>query len=156
MEKLLKSASAAALLLALLVPAACRQIENPGKIYPQSPTVEDTRSKTISRNLPEDIPVPRDMTYVTRLNQSFGYSEGGVRLGRYHLWGNVPGDEVAAFYRETMPQRPYGWTLVNEQSHGATNVLHFRKDSDRVDISIGPEQSSTIAEISLNAEARNP
>ena len=45
------------------------------------------------------------MTYVTRLNQSFGYFEGGVRVGRFHLWGYVPGDEVAAFYREQMPNR---------------------------------------------------
>ena len=156
MEKLLKSGCAAALLLFAVASSGCRQLENPGKVYPQSPTVEDTRSNTITRHLPEDIPVPRDMTYITRLNQSFGYFEGGVRVGRFHLWGYVPGDEVATFYREQMPMRPYGWTFVNEQSHGATNVMHFRKDSDRCDISIGPEDSATIAEISLNTEARNP
>lgn len=150
------NAAGASLLLLVALGAGCRQIENPGKIYPNSPSVEDTRSKTITHHLPEDIPVPRDMTYVTRSNRSFSYYEGGVRVGRFHLWGNVQGDEVAAFYRERMPQRPYGWTLVNEQANGASSVMHFRKDSDLVDITIGPEDSATVAVISLNAQSKNP
>jgi hypothetical protein len=154
MKRPMKAGWASAILLLAL--AGCRQIENPGKIYPESPTVEDTRSKTITHHLPDDIPVPRDMTYVTRSNRSFSYYEGGVRVGRFHLWGTVDGAEVAAFYRERMPQRPYGWTLVNEQTQGATNVMHFRKDSELCDVSIGPEDSAIIAIISLNAQSRTP
>jgi hypothetical protein len=154
--KMLTKAGGALALVLLATGAGCRQIENPGKVYPQSPTVEDTRSKAITRNLPEDIPVPRDMTYITRANQSFSYLEGGVRVGRFHLWGNVARDDVTTFYRDRMPQRPYGWTLVNEQSQGATSVMHFRKDSDLLDISVGPEDSATIAVISLNTTSKNP
>ena len=55
-----------------------------------------------------------------------------------------------------MPQRPYGWTLVNEQANGGSSVMHFRKDSELVDITIGPEDSATVAVISLNAQSKNP
>jgi hypothetical protein len=155
MKKLMKAGGTSVLLL-LALGAGCRHLENPGKVYPQSPTVEDTRSKTITHHLPDDVPVPRDMTYVTRSNRSFSYYEGGVRVGRFHLWGNVSRDEVVAFYRDRMPQRPYGWTLVNEQSEGAMNVMHYRKDSDLCDISIGPEDGATVAVISLNAQSKIP
>jgi hypothetical protein len=147
--------TSARLALLFLIPcAACRQVENPGKVFPESPSVEDTRSREITRNPPEDIPVPRDMLYETRLNKSFSYLQGGVRVGRFHYWGSVPAEEVLVFYRERMPQRPYGWTFVSEQSKGPTTNLYFRKDSDRIEVSIGPENAGTVAIISLNTEAQ--
>lgn len=151
MEMLRKSRGVIALML-FVAAGGCRQVENPGKVFPQSPTVEETRSKEIGRNQPEDIPVPRDMEYVTRENKSF-YS-ATARVGRFHYWGNVPADEVAVFFRERMPQRPYGWTLVNEQAHGPTTTMHFQKGSERCEVSIGPQDAATVAVINLNAQSR--
>jgi hypothetical protein len=151
----LSKTRAGIVLAIVLACAGCRQVENPGKVWPASPTVEDTRSHEISRNPPEDIPVPRDMLYVTRANQSFSYLQGGVRVGRFHYWGNVPTEEVVVFYRDRMPQRPFGWTLVGEQSQGATTKLSFRKDADRLEVSVGPEDAATVAVISLNIENTN-
>lgn len=151
---------AGSLFVTLLATAAmlcgCRQVENPGKVFPNSPSVEDTRSREVTRNPPPDLPVPRDMLYVTRANQSFSYLQGGVRVGRFHYWGNVGLDEVVAFYRERMPQRPYGWTLVNEQSNGTSTRLSFRKDADRLDVSVSPEDSATLAVLALNIESNTP
>jgi hypothetical protein len=155
MESTRKSGAAIALLV-LIACASCRQVENPGKVWPASPTVEDTRSHEISRNPPPDLPVPRDMLYQTRENKSFSYLQGGVRVGRFHYWGNVPTDEVVGFYRERMPQRPYGWTFVNEQSQGPVTKLSFRKDSEHCAVSIGPENNGTVAVITLNTESTNP
>lgn len=138
----------------VLAASGCRQVENPGKVFPQSPSVEDTRSKEISRNPPEDIPVPRDMQYITRANQSFSYLQGGVRVGRFHFWGNVTTEDVAIFYRERMPQRPYGWTLVNEKSQGAVTTMQFQKTSDHLELRIEPEGGSTVAVVSLNTQSR--
>jgi hypothetical protein len=153
METLRKSRGLVALVL-LVAASGCRQVENPGKVFPQSPTVEDTRSKEIQIDQLPDIPVPRDMTYITRGNQSFSYAQGGVRVGRFHYWGNVPIDEVVAFYRERMPQKPYGWTLVNEQSQGGMTTMQFQKTSDHLEVRIGPEGSSTISVVSLNTQSR--
>jgi hypothetical protein len=150
------STPTAGITLFLLACAGCRQLENPGKVWPASPSVDATRSAEISRNTPTDIPVPRDMLYVTRANQSFSYLQGGVRVGRFHYWGNVPADEVVVFYRERMAQRPYGWTLVSESSQGPATKMSFQKDADRVDVSVSPEDGATVAVISLNTETRTP
>jgi hypothetical protein len=155
MEKARKSRGLVALLF-LLALSSCRQVENPGKVFPQSPTVDETRSDEISRNPPPDLPVPRDMLYETRLNQSFSYLQGGVRVGRFRYWGNVPHEEVVGFYRERMPQRPYGWTLVNEESRGSATRLFFRKDDDRVEVSVSPENSATVAILYLNTQSSSP
>lgn len=139
-------------LVLLLATASCRQVnrqlENPGKVYPQSPTVDETRSKEIERDLPKDIPVPRDMLLDTAGNVSF-YQEK-ARVGRWRFKGYVSTEDVAVFYRERMPERAYGWTLVNEQARGSATSMHFQKGSERVDVTIQPEASMAVAVIVLN------
>jgi hypothetical protein len=143
-------------LLALLASAGCRQVEhtveNPGKVYPQSPSVEDTRSKEIERDQPPDIPVPRDMMLDVTGNQSFYQDKARVGRGRYKS-SSVSVEDAATFYRERMPQRPYGWTLVNEQTRGGMTTMHFQKASEKVDITISPEGSETVAVVILNNQA---
>lgn len=156
MHGLRKSSGATALLL-LLALTSCRQLENPGKTFPNSPGVDATRSHEVTRHPPQDIPVPRDMIYETRLNQSFSYFQGGVRVGRFRYWGNVPQQEVVVFYRERMADHPYGWTLVNERTSGNATTLSFRKDSDNCDVRIEPDASqATVATLYLNTQSTTP
>jgi hypothetical protein len=155
MENIRKSSGCLALSFLLLC-GACRQVENPGKVFPESPTVEDTRSHEVSRNPPEDIPVPRDMLYETANNVSFSYLQGGVRVGRFSYWGNLSTEDVVAFYRERMPQRPFGWTLVNEGVQNSRTRLSYRKEADRLDLDISPGRGGTVAVIYLNTQNNNP
>jgi hypothetical protein len=132
----------------LLAAASCQHLENPGKVYPQSPKVHETRSIEIERDMARDIPVPRDMILETAGNVS--YYQEKARVGRWRLKGYVSMEDVAVFYRERMPERPYGWTLVNEQARGSATTMSFQKGSERAEVTIQPEDSATVAVIILN------
>ena len=90
-------------ILACCAFAACTQIENPGRVVPGSPSVEDTQSRCLQRVQFDDVPIPRGFEYVTRGNRSFSYEGGGVRVGRFEYWGRTALQETAAFFKETGP-----------------------------------------------------
>lgn len=126
-------ASAVAVLL-----TACANGPEMGSGDPRDPTADVVRSRELHRNQFEDIPVPQGFDYVKEGGWSFGYAQGGVRVGRFRYLGPTPIDEVADFYKRTMGLRAFDWNLVSEGSNDARSVtLDFRKgrQSCRVQVS---------------------
>jgi hypothetical protein len=131
----------------------CEQLDNPGKLTPGSPGVAGTRSAELQRSQLDDVPVPRDMALITRANQSFSYSSGSVRVGRFKYYGSVSVEECVDFYRNTMPLSAYGWTPSNERVERETASLSFVKNADRCDIEIKREGGATTLLVLVNCEA---
>ena len=132
-------------ILACCAFAACTQIENPGTVVPGSPSVEDTQSRCLQRVQFEDVPIPWGFEYVTRGNRSFSYEGGGVRAGRFEYWGRTPLQETAAFFKETLVLRAYGWQLVSEDDdpRERSTTLKFRKRNQNCEIKIRQEAGDT-------------
>jgi hypothetical protein len=145
-------ATALCLLVFGAVGAACEQIENPGKIVPGSPNVQETRSVELQRNQLDDLPVPRDLTLVTRANQSFSYVASGVRVGRFLYRGPTPVDQVVGFLRENLPLSAYGWTPTAELIEGGTARLTYQKGPDRLVASVSREEGATTLLVQVNYE----
>jgi hypothetical protein len=142
-----------ALLMLGTLTLGCEQLENPGKLTPGSPGVTGTRSVELQRSQLDDIPVPRDMTLVTRANQSFSYSSANVRVGRFKFYGPVSVEESVDFYRNNMPLSAYGWTPSNERVERDTATLSFVKNADRCDIELKREGGATTLHVLVNCEA---
>jgi hypothetical protein len=145
-------ATAFSLLFFLAAGAACEQLDNPGKVVPGSPTVQETRSSELQRSQLDDVPVPRDLTLVTRANQSFSYVGSGVRVGRFLYRGPVPVDQVVSFLRENMPLSAYGWTPTSESVDGPVARLSFQKGPDRCELDVSREDGATSLLIMVNYE----
>jgi hypothetical protein len=144
--------TALCLLFLLTAGVACEQIENPGKVVPGSPTVQETRSTELQRSQLDDVPVPRDLTLVTRANQSFSYVASGLRVGRFLYRGPVPVDQVVSFLRENMPLSAYGWTPTAESVDGPVARLSFQKGADRCALEVSREDGATTLLIMVNYE----
>ncbi len=131
--------------------AGCaEQIENPGKIMPGSPAVSDTQSQHLQRVQFSDIPVPSGFELVTRGNRSFSFQGGGVRVGRYLYWGKQTQEEVAAFYRRTMPLATYGWSRKTETHENDINTLVFAKNEASCVVSIQKEDDATVIHLKVS------
>lgn len=153
MSKPLRSTASVSMLgLVLVVFAACEQIENPGKVTPGTPQVNETRSDELQRNQFEDVPVPRDMQLVTRANQSFGYAAAGVRVGRYLYRGALAPEQVVGFLRENMPISAYGWTPASESVDGPVARLVYQKGADRCVLDVRREDGATSLLVMVNYE----
>jgi hypothetical protein len=84
---------------------------------------------------------------------NFSFYDDKARVGKWRFLGqSTTTEDVAAFYRERMPQRAYGWTLINEQNRASTTTMHFQKASERLDLTIEPEGSATAAVLILNSQ----
>ena len=141
-------------ILALLTGAlggCAEQIENPGKIMPGSPSVSDTQSQHLQRVQFADVPVPRGFELVTRGNRSFSFQGGGVRLGRFRYWGKQTREEVAAFYRRTMPLSTYGWSSKADKEDKDVSTLVFAKDDDSCVVSIREEGGATVIHLKVSS-----
>jgi hypothetical protein len=141
-------------LLGCLLVSGCRQVDNPGKLAPGSPDVEATRSVELQRHQLYDVPVPRDMTLITRANQSYSYVAPGVRVARLRYRGDVSVEESIDFLRRTMPLSAYGWTSSGERTEGETSILDFVKGGDRCEARAFREDGATTLLIHVNCDFR--
>lgn len=112
----------------LMFVACTEQLENPRTMNPAQPSVDETRSRELQRAQMDDVPVPARFELVDRENRSFSYEEGGVKLCDQHYWGQLDAEHVAAFYKDTMGARPYGWTSKGDALSSGTRSLTFAKD----------------------------
>ena len=130
--------------LAALLTGCSHQVENPGKLLPGSPSVEQTRSSELRRAQFADIPVPNGFELVTRGNRSYTYQGGGVRLAALRYWGKQSPAAVAAFYRRTMPLQAYGWAASGERLESGVSVLGFNKELQTCEVTIEKKGRATV------------
>jgi len=103
-----------------------------------------------------DLAAPSTAVYRDADCQSYALRSEGFRCGRFLY--DFPGAEadVVRFYRETMTQIPYGWTLDGEErtGEGSTRLL-FRKRADRctVDVDRIPDRQTIVLLIRVNPRA---
>lgn len=128
----------------------CEALDDPSKLPPGSPDVEDTRSTALRRIQFEDLPVPAQMSLVTSGNRSFSYAGGGVRVGRFHYVGSLDPDLVTSFYQDNMVLRAFGWKLVSSDKRSNENVLKFAKSEQECTIRVGRENGYTFAHVDVN------
>ncbi|MFQ5843907.1 MAG: hypothetical protein ACE5JG_02865 [Planctomycetota bacterium] len=93
-------------------------------------------SREIGTEIFEDVPSPAAARYDDAGGRSFSFQGPAYRCGRFvfSIEGTV--EEAASFYRGTMTQPPYSWTLTNEKMDGAVLVLSFEKGEDRCVVQI--------------------
>ncbi len=135
-----------------ILSGCAQQIENPGKIMPGSPTVEDTQSTELQRTQFTDIPVPVGFELVTRGNRSFSFQGGDVRLAKYRYWGMQSPEVVAAFYRRTMSLDTYGWSPLSESTEDGTSTLAFVKNPDSCVVTIHEEDGATVIRVNVSPQ----
>lgn len=117
---------------------------------PTRPTEDAARSMELTRSQFDDIPVPRDFTYVNKGNQSFSYSQGGVRVGKFRYWGQDPVDDVVSFYKRTMSLMAYDWQFVSESEEQlGLPILQFAKGRQSCTIRVAKIVGSTQVDIDV-------
>jgi len=100
-------------------------------------TSPPTASRYLTYELFEDIPAPGSAVYRDRDSESFSYRSKNYRCARFTY--DYPGTEsdAARFYRSTMTQVSYGWTLTGEEKAGVgSTLLTFVKNADRVTVAL--------------------
>ncbi len=87
-------------------------------------------STVLTDEIFEDLPAPATAAFEPA--GSFSFQGSAYRCGRFFYSFNGSGEECAQFYRGTMTQPPYSWTLTEETSPGQ-HTLHmvFTKGEDR-------------------------
>lgn len=137
------------LLLAVMMAAVgCRQVEeteNPissGLSEMGATTAPDRRSTSVelSRMQFDDVPVLDGFFLRNHRNETFSYSYGSRRVGRFVYWGREGREEeVIQRYLELMPKDPYNWSLSSPRQ-GAEWRLEFTKPGSRCEISLSRER----------------
>lgn len=129
--------------LSLVFGACSEQVENPRTLNPAQPSVDELRSRELQRAQLDDVPVPDRFELVDRGNGSFSYEEGGVKVGELHYWGLLDADSVAAFYKDTMGQGPYGWTSKGDAVSEGKRALTFAKPRSTCVVEISATKNDT-------------
>ena len=146
MKMLLLSAVAA-----VFAVGCAQQLENPRTINPAQPGVDDLRSRELQRAQMLDVPVPDGFEFVDRGNQSWSYTQGGVKLAELHYWGTTSVAEVVEFYKQTMGQRAYGWSAASGGDSG--NALAFKKEGRACSVDIHEGNRGTVIDIRVTGAA---
>jgi len=95
------------------------------------------RSGRLSPDIFEDIPAPKSARYIYRQHESFSYRSKTFRCGKflYEYQGDV--DDAVRFFKDTMGNPPYSWTLADEVAPGSgSTTLVFTKNTDRCTVDI--------------------
>ena len=89
-----------------------------------------TTSTVLTDKIFEDLPAPATAAFEPA--GSFSFQGSAYRCGRFFYSFNGSVEECVQFYRGTMTQPPYSWTLTEETSAGP-DTLHmvFAKGEDR-------------------------
>jgi hypothetical protein len=100
-------------------------------------TTPESPSDQLSSQIFEDIPAPRDSVYRDRDAQSFSFRSSAYRCARFVYDSWAPHESVVAFYRDTMTQPPYSWTLAEDfsEKEGAARLV-FTKGEDRCTVDV--------------------
>lgn len=127
----------------LVALSACRQMEETQN--PVSQTMEElgttssydlsSDSEELARIQFDDIPSLRELHFRNHRNESYSYSLGDFRRGRFVYWGQVEHPDILKRYLEIMPKDPYNWRLVGEPASEIWNSLHFVKTGSKCEIS---------------------
>ena len=134
------------LVLACLL-GSCRSVEETENPVSRSLTDMGATSDPANRNTStelsrvqfDDIPVPRGFFFRNQRNESFSYTDGEVRVGRFVYWGVAREDEVIAHYLENMAKDPYNWSL-KDRPGSADEPLIFEKPGQKCEIHLRRER----------------
>ena len=87
-------------------------------------------STVLTDKIFEDLPAPATASFEPA--GSFSFQGSAYRCGRFFYSFNGSVEECVQFYKGTMTQPPYSWTLTEETSPGS-DTLHmvFAKGEDR-------------------------
>lgn len=95
------------------------------------------RRGPLGNDIFEDVPAPKTAVYRHAKNESFAYNARTFRCGRFVFEYQGKAADAAAFFRRTMVQPPYSWTLTAEDSAGAGSYnLVFEKNDDRCTVDV--------------------
>jgi predicted small lipoprotein YifL len=105
------------------------------------PPIERADSPGIEKATFQDVPIPDGLNY----DRGTGHKtpDGSIRVYTQELSGRRSLEEVAAFYRGTLPKH-HGWWLTNE-TPGPPAKLSFVKGKEMCDVTITPTQSTPTA-----------
>ena len=126
--------------------AACRSVEetrNPvsGTLTGIGATSDPEKASTaseLSRVQFDDVPAPEGFFLRNHRNESYSFTDGKSRVGRFVYWGKGRERDVIEHYLEMMPKDPYKWALVSSASDPDEPMI-FEKPGQRCEIRLSHE-----------------
>lgn len=94
------------------------------------------RSSELSRIQFDDIPVPDGFFLRNHRNETFSFSAGGQRVGRFVYWGIGDEAELLRHFETHMVRAPYGWSRATRPVSDGGRRLAFEKPGHRCNIRI--------------------
>jgi hypothetical protein len=94
------------------------------------------RSGELSRIQFDDIPVPDGFFLRNHRNETFSFSAGDQRVGRFVYWGIGEEAELLRYFETQMVRAPYGWSRASRPASDGGRRLHFEKPGHRCDVEI--------------------
>ncbi|MEZ6196360.1 MAG: hypothetical protein R3F20_11640 [Planctomycetota bacterium] len=146
MLKMAWGRTAAVLLATGLIAPACVQVEETRNPVSESfseigvtasPELKG-RSAELSRLQFDDIPVPDGFFLRNHRNETYSFSLGGQRVGRFVYWGFGKEDEILRHFEQQMPRNPYGWSHGERPASESGRRLRYEKAGQRCEIEIEP------------------
>lgn len=142
--------SCAAVLMLGALSWGCSQMDHPAYMAPGAPNVGETQSAELQRVQFRDVPVPHGFQLVTRGNRTFSFQGGGIRIGRFHYWGQQPLEEVVSFYQETMPLPAYRWEAAVLRSEDGAAHMTFTRNNQTCEVAVTPDGEATRVLVSVS------